>query len=130
MKMIRLGCAIITMAMTTGALGDKFLGSVPPTESHYESPHMGWFLVNATLFNAPCSLAVKEKPVLTQCGAGSAFSESDSGAKTPAMLLVVDAATGKRVVHSSVNLVNGNNTVQLPNTIDPAHLLRLEVSYE
>lgn len=33
---------------------------------------------------------------LTHCGAGLAFSENKNGAKTPAILRVVDALTGKK----------------------------------
>lgn len=130
MNIIRLVIGIITMTVSAWGNGEEFLGSVPPTESHYESSHTGWFLVNATLFNAPCSLEVGKILKLTHCGAGAAFSESDNGAKTPAILLVVDVLTGEKMVRYPVALIDGNNPIQLPSVIDKAHPLRLEVRYE
>lgn len=130
MNIVRFVIGIITMTISAWGNGEEFLGSVPPTESHYESSHSGWFLVNATLFNAPCSLEVGKILKLTHCGAGLAFSENKSGAKTPAILRVVDALTGEETVRYPVALIDGNNPVQLPSVIESAHPLRLEVSYE
>lgn len=130
MNIIRLGFGIIALAMSSWVLGDEFLGSVPPTESHYESSHAGWFLVNATLFNAPCNLEVGKMLKLTHCGAGFAFSENKHGGKTPAVLQVVDTLTGEKIVRYSVTLADGNNPVPLPSVVDKVHSLRLEVSYE
>ena len=130
MNIVRFVIGIITMTISAWGNGEEFLGSVPPTESHYESSHSGWFLVNATLFNAPCGLTVGKTLTLTHCGAGVAFSENKHGAKTPAILLVVDMLTGEETVRYPVALIDGNNPVQLPSVIDKAHPLRLEVSYE
>ncbi|MBC5789202.1 hypothetical protein [Providencia sp. JUb39] len=130
MNIVRFVIGIITMTISAWGNGEEFLGSVPPTESHYESSQTGWFLVNATLFNAPCGLTVGKTLTLTHCGAGVAFSENKHGAKTPAILLVVDMLTGEETVRYPVALIDGNNPVQLPSVIESAHPLRLEVSYE
>ncbi|OAT50490.1 fimbrial protein [Providencia heimbachae] len=109
------------------------VANTPVNQSDHETIHQGIVLVRAAIFIAPCNLHLKEKLILTGCGAGNDYREmnlSDGIANTPVTLQFYNTQDGKAVVGYPLSLLNGNNEVHIPALMKSRSSLRLEVDYE
>lgn len=128
--LLMMGCTF-----SIAAIAKNFVANTPVKQSDYEPLHQGWVNINATLFNAPCNLNinVKGRVMLTGCGAGSVFSAIKAfnvAANTPATLQFYDVQKGYVLPHYPINLLNGDNPINLPLSTESNKTFRLEVNYE
>lgn len=114
-------------------MADNLITNTKVDKLGYQSLYQGKVEVVATLFNAPCSLSFKAQLTLTNCGAGDDFSEMnifDVTANTPVTVQFFDAKQKLSSARYPLSILNGNNPLHLPVSMQEAHTLRLEVNYE
>ena len=128
-------CSLIFMGgiLSYSTMAENLDINITEKESNFESSLQGWLNVNASVFNAPCNLLVKQGLSLTHCGAGEVFDEvaiRHAAAKTPVILQFYDVRQGQVIRRYSLGLFNGNNAIKLPFLDAKRSILRLEVIYE
>lgn len=119
--------------LSYSTMAENLVINTADKESNYESSLQGWLNVNASVFNAPCNLLVKQALSLTHCGAGDVFDDvaiRHATAKTPVILQFYDVRQGHVIRRYSLGLFNGNNAIKLPFLDAKPSMLRLEVIYE
>lgn len=135
-NMIWLLLLIVGCTFNTYTMAKNPVANTPVKQSDYEMLHQGWIQVNTTVFNdAPCNLKTHNKSIvmLTECGAGSLFSQvnlENTTVKTPVRLQFYNVQQEYFYPHFTAQLANGNNSIRTPLLMRNNIVHRLEVSYE